>query len=230
MIPHVMEPRLLDPEGVPPAGHNGRRTVRLRVVTGLEDDRRRPLSPGDPLYADALAAYSEQDAWSLGEHAEWWGPLLVSWPRAGRPATVDHMSAAAAHLATFDLPIQLIAEALHVEPDTLRPRTPSRHRERPSIERGRELIELEPLSTRVRRLTGTLAAGDDRTPLPRVYADGDDEPDFTYFNPRVRLVDGSWRRAADAGSFAREATAALRELHAVGWIAYRRGGWRFAAS
>jgi hypothetical protein len=142
------------------------------VLTGLEDDRRRLLEPSHPLYGDALAAHDEQDDWSPAEHAAFWSALLVAWPRAGRPPAVDHLSAAAAHMASFGVPLDVIAETLGVEPDTLRARQPSRLRERPSVERGAELLELDPLGVRLRRQLGTLVQ--DAPPLPRVYADDEE--------------------------------------------------------
>src|SRR4051794_25828676 len=93
-------------------GHNCARTVRLFVRTGLEDDRRRPLEPGDSLYLDALRAWKEQDESSPDYHARAWSAMLPVWPRAGRRPIVDAQSAAAAHLAQYEVPLDVIADVL----------------------------------------------------------------------------------------------------------------------
>ncbi len=187
------------------------------MLTGLEDDPRASLKPEHEFYPLAFGLWRRQDGLDQAEHAEAWRHGLAWWPRRGRPPVVDALSAAAAHLDRHGLSLTEIAATLGVDPDTLRPRQPSRHRDRPSIVRGRELLDAEPFGVRLRRELGTYR--DERPPLPRVYALGEDEPEYTYFNPWVRPVEESlWRCRPDAHEFAERAQ---RELERR-WEAERR--------
>jgi hypothetical protein len=164
----------------------------LRVCTLLSDDPRRPLRPKDMAYSGALVALEQRDTWGAFEHGACWSVLLPQWPRGGRaggrPPTTDTLSRVAALLAREGIDP---ASALHLSPHTLRARgTSDGHRERPSVERGEELLRTErreDYGTMMRRSTGDLWEPD--RAAPRVYIDGEPEPELTYFNPLVELGD-----------------------------------------
>ena len=208
-------------------------TPRIYVRTGLPDDPRRPLAERDgPLYWAARDVHDRQDEWSPEEHAAAWTVLLASWPiDLGRPPHADALSVSAALLAREGIDP---SEALVVSPDTLRERgeraPTQRERTRPSVRRGEELLhagehplpDVVELSTgppkrdgerdayviAVRRANGELWVPEDAR--PRVYLDGEDEPDGGYVNPLVRIVPGAHRMSAAAETYARRAEDARR--------------------
>ncbi len=161
----------------------------LRVATGLPDDRRGVLQPGDGLYGSAEQILRRQNAYATPElHAEVWSVLLPLWPLE-TPSKVDGHSIAAAVLSRDGLTLDQIHDALgHGTTDVVRRREGRSKRERPNLERGERLLERgerESVGTRLRRI-GTL--WDPELALPRVYRDGEEEPDG-FWNPLLDLAE-----------------------------------------
>lgn len=55
----------------------------LRLATGLLDDHRKLLRPGDDFYALFRWTRRWQDTWTDAEHGEFWEGALAHWPRGG---------------------------------------------------------------------------------------------------------------------------------------------------
>jgi hypothetical protein len=103
--------------------------------------------------------------------------------------------------------------------DTLREREHA-GRERPTIRRGQELLREDPLprldglpqadllAVAMQRSVGGLWVPEEAE--PRVYLEGEDEPDLTYFNPLVVVVEGAHRLTPAAEQFAERASRARR--------------------
>lgn len=188
----------------------------LCVVTLLGDDQRRKVPPGDDGHTELLHTLERHDTWSAFEHGAFWTAMLGRIPRGsragGRPPTTDTLSRAAALLAREGIDP---ATALVLSPHTLRARSTSDgHRERPSVERGEELLRVqerlcvehgESYGVTMRRSTGDM--WEPERAAPRVYIDGQPEPELTYFNPLVRLPDdhpgADYERAAVEAQHAR---------------------------
>jgi hypothetical protein len=208
-------------EAVEPVAETHEEMPTLRVHTLLSDDPRRPQRPGDDCHRSALEAFQQRDTWTAYQHGAFWTVLLRHWPpggrTGGRPPTTNTLSRAAALLARQGIDP---AAALNVSPHTLRARErPDGHRERPSVERGEELLQREEqlrerfklegrehdYGTAMRRSVGELWVPEEAA--PRVYADGEPEPELTYFNPLVVLPDdypgAEYERAAMAAQHAR---------------------------
>ena len=147
---------------------------RLLVRTGLADDRV-AVGPGHRLYRAARWALERQDYWSDEQHAAFWGPALVWWPRADPSRPAEGVAA---------------TTCLIGEPQGA-----------PGADEGSSGVESAPgdrhvIETshrdglRFRRLPGTYR--DHQRPLPRVYEDGEPEPANTYFNSQIVLPPGGY--------------------------------------
>jgi len=96
---------------------------QLAATTGDFDDPRATLDAGHDLFAPALRAWREQDAWTDREHELFWVGLLPSWPRSKAPQSADRQERAwVAHLLHdgHGATIAQVASALGYEPDTAR--------------------------------------------------------------------------------------------------------------
>lgn len=173
------------------------RNPQIYVRTGLPDDPRRPLSEDNgPLYWAARDVHDRQDDWTPQEHGAAWTVLLAVWPLApGRPPTRDALSRSAALLDGDGIDP---AAALNVSADTLREREHA-DRERPSVRRGEDLLRADPLGVAMQRSVGGLWVPQEAG--PRVYLDGEDEPDLSYFNPLATVVEGAHRVSATAEQY-----------------------------
>lgn len=205
--------------------HKALKSPTLHVLTGLEDDRRKPIDPDHPLHGLALHAHNHQDEWSLREHARFWEAALVVWPRPkGQRPAIDHLAAAAAHLRRHGIEeVSEIADVLGVEPDTIA----FRQRDRPSLDRGDELLQPPDLGVTLSRM----ATGFDRSgepPLPRVYAAAEDEPEFTFVNPCLELPAGAYLPAPQGPDYTARAERHLRDANGkeMGKSASRQSGFQ----
>jgi len=150
----------------------------LLVASGLADDRRAVLRPGTTLHARAEWVLREQDAFASGSHGATWAVLLPLWPLASREPSLDGISVAAATLVRDGMPLRDVNWELCRAFDVIRPRDARVGRARPSLERGERLLEVaegESPGAYLRRALGTL--WDPERALPRVYRDGELEPE-----------------------------------------------------
>ena len=174
-------------------GQNVERSVR--VSTGLREHPRAPIPAGHRLHPLARYALRAQDSWTPEAHGAFWTAALVVWPAGGgRRSVVEDLSVAAALLAKDGLKREEIAQTLGVTPDSIRPRAGGPERNRPSVEQGKAILDLEKeheesQATRLRRMTGRLWVPEEAH--PQVYLDGDDPPETGFFNPLVELLPGA---------------------------------------
>jgi len=94
----------------------------LCVVSGWLDDPRRPLDPGDTLYATAAGALENQDRWSRDFHRGFWTGTLAAWPRPrGAAPTRDRMAKLVDFaMMNYRLRAEEVAEIVGVATDSLR--------------------------------------------------------------------------------------------------------------
>ena len=196
-------------------GHNELGYGRLCLMTGLLDDSRTPVSPGHRLYERARHAFDRRDEWEPWEHGAFFTALLPEWPGSGPKPTRDALSLALALLVCDGLNWREAADAIGVSHDTVRFRDRSPQRERPSVDRGNDILQRQAEESRgvlLRRMAGRL--WDPFNALPRVLSEHEDgpEPDDAFFNPLVELLDGE-RLGSEAGEqYLARAQAKRREL------------------
>jgi hypothetical protein len=147
----------------------------LLVRTGLADDRRVAVGPGHRLYRAARWALERQDYWSDEQHAVFWESALVWWPQAESRRLAEDLAATNGPTAESHATPEADERSTRVvsAPPNERVIDPS-HRD----------------GLRFRRLPGTYRHH--QRPLPRVYAEGEPEPAYTYFNSEIVLPPGRY--------------------------------------
>lgn len=167
----------------------------LHVKTGLDDDRRRALDRGHPLYGAALLALLWQDGWSNQYHGDFW-TWLVDWPRERGQRQLRETLGWGYHILRREgMDHEAIADALGYPPDTLR-----RYR---AADFG-EMVWHE----QIERPSDLAAAKGPLAPLPRVYTAEHAEPEFTWVN----LPLAAQARPSEVLAVERRAHAKLAEL------------------
>lgn len=159
----------------------------LHVATGLPDDRRAVLRPGNPLHGRAEHVLREQDALTPEAHAAAWAVLLPLWPLGAREPSLDGLSVAAAMLSRDGMELRDAGWELCSAFDVIRLREARVGRARPSLERGERLLEraeAEPVGVRLRRALGT--HWQPELALPIIVLDGETEPEGVW-NPLLEL-------------------------------------------
>jgi hypothetical protein len=139
----------------------------LALETGVPDDVRRHLEPGDDLYAHFARSYREQDRWAPRDHKMYWRAAIHLWPnRPGHPTTSGIYSHALVTAAQrLDEPVEKAAAALGLSLDSLR--------KGPALADARKM-----LTDREALAPGLLSVSVTDYPLPRIWAPTvDDRPD-----------------------------------------------------
>lgn len=207
----------------------------LAVKTGRLDDARVELPREHPIFGLAVMAWEEQDLWTTTEHNLFWTGLLPRWPRqGGSEATRDIKAYGAALLALDGLDREEIADALGIEPDSVRSLK--------LLERGRELLaDMRSVEAAESVTVEELAERGDYprlvrwnerprpTPLlPRVYdPDEEEPPPGLLANAWDCTRGGSADRPAGWQYLQRLRATRSRLLAERGWLAGLRAGERF---
>lgn len=89
------------------------------------------------------------------------------------------------------------------------------------MRRGEDLLRADPLGVAMQRSVGGLCVPQEAG--PRVYVDGEDEPDLRYFNRLVVVVEGAHRVSATAEQYDALASDARRAAHGQTWLRVTTG-------
>lgn len=191
----------VEPEGVrygpltpPQAG------VPLTVLTGVFDDHRRFVGPGDSLYASATYAHNYREYWTDSEHRDYWRAHLHLWPaKRGRSSNRESLAFAIVSAEALGMPSDELSAAIGYTHDDLRDR-----RVLKLAERMRSELEAGPSGIRVPRVVTNEELGQ----LPLLTTRQTLDIRETAANAKMGLLAqqavlrgaaaaGAWRRRAD---------------------------------